>query len=98
VTGEQASVADTVADRVSAIRRTTSLPVAVGFGVSTPDQARQVARMAEGVVVGSAIVKRIAQFAGQPDMPDLVAEFVRPLALPLSCREAPNHAGFGRLT
>jgi tryptophan synthase alpha chain len=80
VTGEQASVAGTIAGRVAAIRRTTRLPVVVGFGVSSPDQARQVARMADGVVVGSSIVKRIAQFAGQPEMPDLVAEFVRPLA------------------
>jgi tryptophan synthase alpha chain len=80
VTGEQASVSETIADRVAAIRRTTTVPVAVGFGVSNPDQARQVARLADAVVVGSAIVKRIAQFAGQPEMPDLVAEFVRPLA------------------
>lgn len=80
VTGEQASVADSIAERVQAIRRTTSLPVAVGFGVSNPGQARQVAQVADAVVVGSAIVKRIAQFSGQPDMADLVAEFVRPLA------------------
>jgi tryptophan synthase alpha chain len=80
VTGEQSSVADTIAGRVAAIRRTTSLPVAVGFGVSSPDQARQVAAMADGVVVGSSIVRRIAQFSGQPEMPELVAEFVRPLA------------------
>ncbi|HEX4084831.1 MAG TPA: tryptophan synthase subunit alpha [Chthoniobacteraceae bacterium] len=80
VTGEQSSVADTVASRVEAIRRATDLPIAVGFGVSNPDQARQVAHLADGVVVGSAIVKRIAQFAGQPGMPDLVAEFVRPMA------------------
>jgi tryptophan synthase alpha chain len=80
VTGEQSSVADTIAGRVAAIRRTTSLPVAVGFGVSSPDQARQVASMADGVVVGSSIVRRIAQFSGQPEMPELVAEFVRPLA------------------
>jgi tryptophan synthase alpha chain len=65
---------------VAAIRRTTSLPVVVGFGVSTPDQAREVAGMADGVVVGSSIVRRIAQFAGQPEMPARVAEFVRPLA------------------
>jgi tryptophan synthase alpha chain len=80
VTGEQARVAESLAERVEAIRRTTSLPVVVGFGVSNPDQARQVARLADGVVVGSAIVKRIAQFSGQPEMPDLVAEFVRPMA------------------
>jgi len=81
VTGEQASVAASLSERVEAIRRTTSLPVAVGFGVSSPDQARQVARLADGVVVGSAIVKRIAQFSGQPEMPDLVAQFVRTLSV-----------------
>jgi tryptophan synthase alpha chain len=81
VTGEQASVSESLAERVAAIRRTTSLPVAVGFGVSNPEQARQVGRVGDGVVVGSAIVKRIAQFTGQPGMPDLVAEFVRPLAV-----------------
>jgi len=80
VTGEQASVAGSISGRVESIRRTTSVPVVVGFGVSNPEQAREVARMADGVVVGSAIVKRIAQFAGQPEMPDMVAEFVRPLA------------------
>lgn len=80
VTGEQASVAETIAEHVAAIRRVTSLPVTVGFGVSNPDQVRQVACLADGVIVGSAIVKRIAQFSGQPDMPELVAEFVRPLA------------------
>jgi len=73
-------VAESLADRVAAIRRFTSLPVAVGFGVSNPDQARQVAHLADGVVVGSAIVKRIAQFTGQPGMAEMVADFVRPLA------------------
>jgi tryptophan synthase alpha chain len=80
VTGEQATVAESTGARVAAIRRTTDLPVVVGFGVSNPDQARQVAQMADGVVVGSAIVKRVAQFAGQAEMPQLVAEFVRPMA------------------
>ena len=80
VTGEQASVSQSIAGRVEAIRRTTRLPVVVGFGVSNPDQAREVAALADGVVVGSAIVKRIAEFSGRPEMPELVAEFVRPMA------------------
>jgi len=80
VTGEQAGVAASMAGRVAAIRRATNLPIAVGFGVSNPDQAREIAHSADGVVVGSAIVKRIAQFSGQPNMPELVADFVRPLA------------------
>jgi len=80
VTGEQSSVAESLGERVEAIRKTTSVPIVVGFGVSNPDQARQVASLADGVVVGSAIVKRIAQYSGHPRMPDQVADFVRPLA------------------
>lgn len=80
VTGEQASVAESLGERVEAIRKTTKLPIVVGFGVSNPEQAGEVARLADGVVVGSAIVKRIAQYGGKAEMAELVAEFVRPLA------------------
>ena len=62
LTGEQASVSESIASQVAEIRKTTSLPIAVGFGISTPDQARQIASSADAVVVGSAIVKRIAEF------------------------------------
>jgi tryptophan synthase alpha chain len=81
ITGEQAGVATSIGGRVQAIRKTTSLPIAVGFGVSNPEQAREVAGLADGVVVGSAIVKRIAEHGGKAEMPMLVAEFVRPLAM-----------------
>ena len=80
VTGERADVADTMAGRVAEIRATTSLPIAVGFGISTPEHVRQVAAVADGVVVGSAIVKRIAEAGGAPDLAERLAEFVRPLA------------------
>lgn len=80
VTGEQATVADTLAAGVAAIRAATSLPIAVGFGISNPEQAREVARQSDAVVVGSAIVKRIAEFGSAPDLVERVAEFVRPLA------------------
>jgi len=80
VTGEQTTVSDTLAAGVASIRAATDLPIAVGFGISTPEQAREVALQADAVVVGSAIVKRIAEFSGQPDLVERVAEFVRPLA------------------
>ena len=80
VTGERAEVADTLADGVAAIRATTALPVAVGFGISTPEHVRQVARHADAVVVGSAIVKQIAEFGRDPDLVEKLASFVRPLA------------------
>jgi len=80
VTGEQTTIADTLGAGVAAIRATTSLPIAVGFGISSAEQAREVARQSDAVVVGSAIVKRIAEFGALPDMPQRVADFVRPLA------------------
>lgn len=80
VTGEQSTVSDTLAAGVAAIRAATDLPIAVGFGISTPEQTREVAMQADAAVVGSAIVKRIAEFGGQPDMVARVTEFVRPLA------------------
>jgi tryptophan synthase alpha chain len=48
------------------VRAATALPVAVGFGIKTPEQAATIARLADGVVVGSAIVTKIAETQGQP--------------------------------
>jgi tryptophan synthase alpha chain len=56
VTGATASISDRLADSIAAVRQATRLPVAVGFGISTPEQARAVSRLADGVVVGSALV------------------------------------------
>lgn len=64
VTGARASVADDIGAMVEKIRRDTALPVAVGFGISTPTQAGAVAKLADGVVVGSALVKLFEQFSG----------------------------------
>jgi tryptophan synthase alpha chain len=57
VTGATSSLSASLADSIGAVRRATPLPVAVGFGISTPEQARTVGRMADGVVVGSALVE-----------------------------------------
>jgi tryptophan synthase alpha chain len=56
VTGASSSLAPDLAGSIQAVRRATTLPVAVGFGISTPEQARSVGHMADGVVVGSALV------------------------------------------
>ncbi len=56
VTGARPSLAADLGTSISRVRQVTSLPVAVGFGISTPEQARSVGRMADGVVVGSALV------------------------------------------
>jgi tryptophan synthase alpha chain len=80
VTGERAEVAASLAERVAAIRATTPLPIAVGFGISNPEHVAQVAQHADGIVVGSAIVKRIADFGKDADLVPKLAAFVRPLA------------------
>jgi tryptophan synthase alpha chain len=80
VTGMQAQVADGLAPMVARIRAHTDLPIAVGFGISNPEQARTVAATAEAVVVGSAIVHQISQLGRDPALVRRVAEFVKPLA------------------
>ena len=80
VTGMQKSLPTSLSDRVSLLKKTTSLPVCVGFGISNPDQAGQVARLAYGVVVGSAIVDRIAKLGRHPKLTAEVASFLRPIA------------------
>lgn len=80
VTGMQSQVATNVAEQVAKIRAHTKLPVAVGFGVSNPEQARLVAQAADGVVVGSAVVNQIAQHGRSPELVVKVSAFVKSLA------------------
>jgi tryptophan synthase alpha chain len=61
VTGARASISDGLGDLISRVREHTSVPVCVGFGISTPEQARQVGALADGVIVGSACVKTIGE-------------------------------------
>lgn len=79
VTGEQTSLSDSIGTQVAELRQHTKLPIAVGFGISTPEQSASVAAQADAVVVGSAIVRRIAENADQADLPQRIADFVRPL-------------------
>lgn len=80
VTGMQSKVASNLAEQVAKIRAHTSLPIAVGFGVSNPEQARLVAQEADGVVVGSAIVNQIAHHGKSPNVVAAVSDFVKALA------------------
>src|ERR1035441_5322427 len=80
VTGMQTSVASNLASQVAKIRAHTSLPVAVGFGISNPAQAKAVAQEADGCVVGSAIVNQIAEHGQSPELVAKVSAFVKSLA------------------
>ena len=61
ITGKQQAAQASIEDAVARLKAATDLPVAVGFGIRTPDQAAAIARVADGVVVGSAIVELIAE-------------------------------------
>ncbi|MBI1317739.1 MAG: tryptophan synthase subunit alpha [Candidatus Hydrogenedens sp.] len=80
VTGERASVVADLEQQVSRIKRLTAKPVAVGFGISTPEHARHVAGIADGVVVGSALVRFIGAHGSDADLARQVHDFAKPLA------------------
>ena len=85
ITGTKSATEDAVRTHVERIKRHTKLPVAVGFGIKTPDQAAAVARHADAAVVGSAIVDRVkagldADGRAKPDLVPGVMAFIKSLA------------------
>jgi tryptophan synthase alpha chain len=79
VTGARTALPEDLAARVAEVRAASPVPVVVGFGVGTPEQAREVARIADGVVVGSAIVSRVAEEGSRRERAERVGKFVRSL-------------------
>lgn len=75
VTGVRSSITTDIGGMVELVRQVTDTPAAVGFGISTLEQAKNMAQKADGVIVGSAIVKLIAQYGRDAVQP--VAEYVR---------------------
>lgn len=81
VTGERTDLAANLGAAVAEIRRHTTLPICVGFGISTPEQVKAVAAVADGVVVGSALVNLVAAQAKTPEAaPRMVAARCQELA------------------
>lgn len=79
VTGARSSLSQTIASDIKRAKRMTDKPVCVGFGISTADQVREAGKFADGVIVGSAIIKEIEKKIGQKDMVTHVARYVRGL-------------------
>ena len=77
VTGARDAVADGAEDMVRRIRAASSLPVALGFGISKPEHVREVGRWADAAVVGSALVNVIAEAGASDDLNTRVEEYVR---------------------
>lgn len=77
VTGADEKLAETMHPTVERLRRFTTLPIAVGFGVSTPEHVRQVWQYAEAAVVGSAIVREIERQTGNSHLVSVIGSFTR---------------------
>src|SRR6266446_4855969 len=79
VTGARDEMTADAKALVKRVRSVSDLPVAVGFGISTAEQVREVWRFADAAVIGSAIVSQIEKMTGSPDLVDGVGEFARSL-------------------
>ena len=79
VTGGRQAIPSQVVSKIRLVKALTDKPVCVGFGVSTPEQARVLSRIADGVIVGSAIVNEVQKHAGHKDLAARVGAFVRTL-------------------
>ena len=79
VTGARNEMPRDAESLVKRVRAVSDLPVAVGFGISTSEQVRQVWRFADAAVIGSALVSQVEKLAGSPDLVNRVGEFARSL-------------------
>jgi len=78
ITGERTELPDDLVSHIAQLKSLTEVPIAVGFGISTPEQAAHVAQAADGVIVGSAIVKRMAEASsGGRDAAEAALSFIR---------------------
>ncbi|HEV8614968.1 MAG TPA: tryptophan synthase subunit alpha [Methylomirabilota bacterium] len=88
ITGERTELPKDLEAQVRALRLVTTKPVCVGFGISHPDQVAAVGRLADGVIVGSAIVRTVEHLTGTPNFVEDVGDFIAALKSPL--RVAPT--------
>jgi len=87
VTGERDELPDGLAELVAAVREEASVPAAVGFGIGTPEQAATVGRVADGVIIGTRLVRAVAEADGPGGASEAVGEFIR------AARHAIDEAG-----
>lgn len=75
VTGTRSEIKTDLAAIVKVVRENTNIPCAIGFGISTPDQAKKMAALSDGAIVGSAIIKLLEQYG--PDAPEYIGAYVK---------------------
>jgi tryptophan synthase alpha chain len=83
VTGERQALPAELAQQLRALRAVTTKPICVGFGISTPEQAAEVGGAADGVIVGSAIVRLVERYGASPELLPRVGDFIAALKAPL---------------
>lgn len=88
VTGERSTVSDAVGPLVSAMRKVTSTPLAIGFGISNAEQVRSVGAVADGVVVGTAVVRVVEENAQSPELEHKLEALARELRSGLPSKNA----------
>jgi tryptophan synthase alpha chain len=86
VTGERDGLPDGLAELVAAVQADASVPAAVGFGIGTPEQAAAVGRIADGVIIGSRLVRAVSEAEGTGPAVEAVSEFIRAAREALSDR------------
>ena len=79
VTGGHSAPSESIGAQVAELRALTDTPICVGFGITTPEQAAEVAQHADGIIVGSAIVRTVQENASSPDVAQKLKDFVTPL-------------------
>ncbi|MFQ6067876.1 MAG: tryptophan synthase subunit alpha [bacterium] len=80
ITGDERKEEENLKELIGKIRRLTSKPIGIGFGISSPEEAKKAASLADAVIVGSAIVKRIEKYAGNKNLLHEVGSFAERLA------------------
>lgn len=75
VTGVRSEIKTDIAAIVDVVRKNTEIPCAVGFGISTPEQARKMADLSDGAIVGSAVIRLIAEYG--KESPEKVGAYIR---------------------
>lgn len=76
VTGSQGKLPGDLAAHIKTIKNNTSKPVCVGFGISTPKQVKEISEFSDGIIIGSAVVGKIKENIGKPDLVKKVGNFV----------------------
>jgi tryptophan synthase alpha chain len=91
ITGAQLPNLEGMRRNIAKIQRLTKVPIAIGFGIATPDDAARVGEIADGVIVGTAIVRRIEEYREQPDMVQKVGQYIAALKTAVA-----GNAGVGK--